>query len=210
LSRDDFGLFDAPGAADRIRALVSFDHESSPSDLVAHVGLALVVRPESFEAEPGAWVDLLHAHPQRPAIAGEAELLLDQVALDPVGVIERPPPRESKMDYIFGDRCHGPRYPELLDVPGVTERVQVVADRAAGVCDDAASAGTLEALRESFVGLGVVFLLRGCNVERERLVRWERAFDDADRACKDERGFWDVYRRRVWILFQLLKRRYVD
>ena len=205
-----FGVFNAEAARARVAALVDVDLELSPGHLAAGVGLSLQLVPESFRDNPAHWLHVLGALPAslRADLPLPARGIFDGIALDPVGSAIPEVARNSRLDYIFGSYCDGPRYPELFDVEGAAAIVQTTADRAANQLDALFSQRpSPEDMRDHGGLLGALCLLRGWRFEPARVKAWESAFNTFESAQNTERAFWDPYRRRVWMVFDIIRRR---
>lgn len=206
MGSQDFGLFDGEESQHCVSRLVRIDWHKSVAHLSVGVALALQFDSDSILADPGGVLDRIDNAPNRDALDDESAYLIEQFERDPIAFASLKAGREGLLDYVLGEHRDGVHHEALYAVVGAQNIVQQVADRALTTLDVGAQL-ELEKMRPALASLGVLVLLPKCHVPSTHVARWERSYYEADAAQKDNRAFWDIFRRRARLAFRLMRRR---
>ncbi len=196
------GLYDNDAALDLLADLVdSIDPEQSPTHLAVGLGLKLWMLPVHVDTGADEVRRILDRKQDWLAkLPAPARAELQALAANPKAMSERPGSRSPENRAIIGGYENGPRVDALFQVEGASEVLAGLAERLGKVLDEALEAeADLYEVSDSLAALGMLLELRAIGVRSApaRIERWKQAYAAADRATREERGFWDAYSARV-------------
>lgn len=196
------GLYDNDAALDLLAELVdSVDPEQSPTHLAVGLGLKLWMLPVHVDTGADEIRRILERKQDwLTKLPTPARAELQALAANPKAMSQRPGSRSPENRAIIGGYENGPRVEALFQVEGASELLAELAERLGKVLDEAleTEAGLYE-VSEALAALGMLLELRAIGVRSApaRVERWKQAYAAADRATREERGFWDAYSARV-------------
>lgn len=196
------GLYDNDAALDLLAELVdSVDPEQSPTHLAVGLGLKLWMLPVHVDTGADEIRRILDRKQDwLTSLPAPARAELQALAANPKAMSQRPGSRSPENRAIIGGYENGPRVEALFQVEGASELLAELAERLGKVLDEAleAEAGLYE-VSEALAALGMLLELQAIGVRSApaRVERWKQAYAAADRATREERGFWDAYSARV-------------
>lgn len=196
------GLYDNDAALDLLAELVdSVDPEQSPTHLAVGLGLKLWMLPVHVDTGADEIRRILERKQDwLTKLPAPARAELQALAANPKAMSQRPGSRSPENRAIIGGYENGPRVEALFQVEGASELLAELAERLGKVLDEAleTEAGLYE-VSEALAALGMLLELRAIGVRSApaRVERWKQAYAAADRATREERGFWDAYSARV-------------
>lgn len=196
------GLYDNDSALDLVASLTEVGTPADATALVARIGLAAWLDPTAITCATEELRAAVAAHAGGIAALppGTCEALATLLA-DPEGNT-RDGSRSDRVRAAIGSYCDGPRIDGLLRFAGAQPVIEALGEEAAGILDRALapSSRDLYDLAGDLAALGLVATLADSGLWRpaaERALAWCEGLAAADRRTGEERGFWDVYVRRV-------------